>query len=121
VQRLRADKKPRPDPTGRGPQPLDAELAKLARALGHPVRVAILRRLIERGDCVCGDIVQELPLAQSTVSQHLKVLREAGLLQGEIDGPRVCYGADPAGVTRFQQLATDLGRATLTCARNPKG
>src|SRR5512147_1839880 len=69
----------------------DEELATLAKALGHPARVQIVRLLVRREACICGDIVDELPLAQSTVSQHLKVLKEAGLIRGEIDGPRVCY------------------------------
>jgi ArsR family transcriptional regulator len=74
--------------------PSDILLANRIKALAHPARLAILRALMrpERsGVCYCGDIVRDLPLAQSTVSQHLKVLREAGLIQGEIDGPRSCY------------------------------
>ncbi len=86
----------------------DEELAGLARALGHPARVAILRQLSERGECVCGQIVESLPLAQATVSQHLKVLKEAGLVQGEIDGPRVCYCVNPETVKRFQKLVTQI-------------
>jgi ArsR family transcriptional regulator len=73
----------------------DREIAAIARALGHPARVAILRHLIQGGECVCGKIVDVMPLAQATVSQHLKVLKEAGLVRGEIDGPRVCYCANP--------------------------
>ena len=86
----------------------DPELARLAKALGHPARVAIMRLLIARGECVCGAIVDELPLAQATVSQHLKVLKEAGLVQGEIDGPRVCYCVNPAAVRRFKELISGL-------------
>jgi ArsR family transcriptional regulator len=86
----------------------DTELARLAKALGHPARVAILKLLIERGTCVCGAIVDELPLAQATVSQHLKVLKQAGLVQGEIDGPRVCYCVDPAAVRRMKELIGTL-------------
>lgn len=89
-------------------RPIDIELARLAKALGHPARVAILRLLIRRGECVCGAIVDELPLAQATVSQHLKVLKEAGLVQGEIDGPRVCYCVDLSGVRRIQELIADI-------------
>jgi ArsR family transcriptional regulator len=92
----------------RSARPGDIELARLAKALGHPARVAILRLLIRRGECVCGAIVDELPLAQATVSQHLKVLKEAGLVQGEIDGPRVCYCVDMPGVRRAQELIADL-------------
>ncbi len=69
----------------------DVEFARLAKALGHPARVRILRLLLGREGCVCGEIVEEMPLAQSTVSQHLKVLKESGLIQGEVEAPRVCY------------------------------
>lgn len=67
------------------------KMAKYAKALAHPARVAILNHLAKKQSCVCGDIVDELPLSQSTVSQHLKELKEAGLVQGEIDGVKVCY------------------------------
>jgi len=86
----------------------DVELAKLTKALAHPARVAILKLLIQRGECICGAIVDELPLAQATVSQHLKVLKEAGLVQGEIDGPRVCYCVNPAGVRRLKEIVGGL-------------
>lgn len=86
----------------------DEELASLARALSHPVRVAIVRHLAQRGTCVCGEIVSVMPLAQATVSQHLKVLKEAGLVQGEVDGPRTCYCVNPEGVQRFRSLAASL-------------
>lgn len=90
-----------------GPE-ADEELAALAKALGHPARVKILRLLSRREACVCGDIVDELPLAQSTVSQHLKILKEAGLVRGEVDGPRVCYCIEPRGLRRFRALAGGL-------------
>lgn len=86
----------------------EQELAAVAKALGHPARVAILRLLAARQACVCGEIVGELPLSQSTVSQHLKELKAAGLVQGEVDGPRVCYCLDPAGWTRARRLLGDL-------------
>ena len=70
------------------------KLAKIAKALGHPARVAILKLLAGKASCQCGDIVEELPLSQSTVSQHLKELKEAGLIIGEIEGARVCYCID---------------------------
>ncbi len=82
----------------------DEELARLAKALGHPARVKILRFLLEREECMVGAIVDELPLAQSTVSQHLKVLREAGLIHGEVEGTRICYCADPTRIERLQAL-----------------
>lgn len=65
-----------------------------AKALAHPARIAILKILIARKACICGDIVSELPLSQSTVSQHLKELKEAGIIRGEIDGVKVCYCID---------------------------
>lgn len=86
----------------------DEELAALAKALGHPARIQILRILARRTSCVCGDIVDELPLAQSTVSQHLKVLKEAGLVRGRVDPPRVCYCIDPRTLRRFKVLVAGL-------------
>lgn len=86
----------------------DRDLGELCKALGHPTRVAIMRFLCRRGGCICGDIVEHLPYAQATVSQHLKVLKDAGLLQGEIDGPRVCYCPDPKVMTRMRALLTEL-------------
>ncbi|MEY4578575.1 MAG: hypothetical protein RL701_3278 [Pseudomonadota bacterium] len=82
----------------------DDELAELSKALGHPARVKILRILARRTTCVCGDIVDELPLAQSTVSQHLKVLKDAGLIRGEVDGPRTCYCLEPRMLRRLKAL-----------------
>ncbi|QEC69259.1 winged helix-turn-helix transcriptional regulator [Panacibacter ginsenosidivorans] len=70
------------------------KLAKYAKALAHPARVAILQFLATQSSCMCGDIVEELPLSQSTVSQHLKELKEAGLIKGSIDGAKVCYCID---------------------------
>ena len=72
----------------------DLLIAKYAKALSHPARVAILHVLLKKQTCVCGDIVDELPIAQSTVSQHLKELKEAGLIKGDIDGASVCYCID---------------------------
>lgn len=69
----------------------DQELAQFAKGMGHPARVAILRYLAEKRTCICGDIVEELPLSQSTVSQHLRELKRCGLIRGDVDGPRVCY------------------------------
>ncbi len=70
------------------------KLATYAKALAHPARVAILKILAKKTSCQCGDIVEELPLSQSTVSQHLKELKEAGLIRGEIEGAKVCYCID---------------------------
>ena len=82
-------------------------LAKLCKAVGHPARLAIVRYLAGRSNCTCGDIVDQLPLAQSTVSQHLKVLKEAGLIVGEVDPPRVCYCLN-------RQALEELKRAVAT-------
>ena len=84
------------------------QLARLAKALGHPARVAIIRLLLRRETCVCGEIVDELPLAQSTVSQHLKLLKEAGLIRGDVDGPRVCYCVESGVVTQLRALLEAL-------------
>jgi ArsR family transcriptional regulator len=86
------------------PSTSDVDLARLAKALGHPARVAIVRRLLSAGECVCGQIVEGLPLAQATVSQHLKVLKSAGLIRGDVDGPRVCYCVNPKAVQRIKEL-----------------
>lgn len=86
----------------------DELLARLAKALGHPIRIAILRRLARVEGCYVGQIVEELPLAQSTVSQHLKQLRDAGLIRGEIEGPRVCYCIEPAVLAQFKALVDTL-------------
>lgn len=70
------------------------DLASLTKALGHPARIAIIQFLVKKKSCVCGDIVDELPLSQSTVSQHLKELKRVGLIKGDIDGPSICYCID---------------------------
>ena len=86
----------------------DSELAQLAKALGHPARVAILRLLLARNECICGELCGEIPLAQSTISQHLKMMKEAGLIQGEVDGPRVCYCVNPGKLARLKALIAAL-------------
>ena len=88
--------------------PAADELAELAWAIAHPARVQIVRLLIGREACVCGEIVDCLPLAQSTVSQHLKILKESGLIQGEVDGPKVCYCINPKQLERLKKLVADL-------------
>jgi len=70
------------------------QIAKIAKALGHPARVAIIEYLMKVNTCICGDIVNELPLAQPTVSQHLKELKNAGLIKGNIEGNAICYCID---------------------------
>ncbi|MFB6278572.1 MAG: ArsR/SmtB family transcription factor [Salinibacter sp.] len=84
----------------------DRRLAQHLKALAHPARLAIVRLLAERDECVCGEIVDDLPLAQSTVSQHLKALKEAGLVRGTVEGRSTCYCLDPEAV---RALDDDLG------------
>jgi ArsR family transcriptional regulator len=101
------DPAPAPGPEVRDPAD-DEALAVLAKAIAHPVRVQIVRMLAQIAGCVCGDIVDKLPLAQSTVSQHLKVLKDAGLVRGTIEGPRVSYCIDPQGLRRLRLLVAAL-------------
>lgn len=84
------------------------QIAQLAWAVAHPARVRIVRLLISRQSCVCGEIVDQLPLAQSTVSQHLKILKESGLIQGEVDGPKVCYCINAAKLKELKSLIAGL-------------
>ncbi len=84
------------------------DLAMLTKALGHPARIAILQFLIKSKSCICGDIVDELPLSQSTVSQHLKELKNSGLIKGNIDGPSVCYCIDEKNWFRAKKLLGEL-------------
>lgn len=83
-------------------------LAQLAWAVAHPARVRIVRLLLSRKTCVCGEIVDRLPLAQSTVSQHLKILKESGLIAGEVDGPKVCYCIQPTKLRELKKLIASL-------------
>lgn len=87
---------------------IDESLAVLAKAIGHPVRAGIVRLLAAQDGCQYGDLTDRIPLAKSTLSQHLKVLREAGLVRGEVDGPRVCYCIDPMGLDRLKLLVEGL-------------
>ena len=80
------------------------EIATLAKALGHPARVAIIDYLLKVDACICGDIVNELPLAQPTISQHLKELKNAGLIKGEIEGNSICYCIDEKNWNRFHKI-----------------
>ena len=86
----------------------DEELARLAKAMGHPVRVRILRMLSRKDARVCSQIVDELPLAQSTVSEHLRILKEAGLVRSSQDGPRVGYCINSDGLRRAKALVAVL-------------
>jgi ArsR family transcriptional regulator len=89
--------------------PLDPEtFAAICKALGHPARIRIVRFLSQMDRCICGQIVEILPLAQSTVSQHLKCLKEAGLIKGEVEGLFTCYCLDKAMLERFKGMAEML-------------
>ena len=90
-------------------------IARWAKALAHPARVAILEVLVRRGACVCGEVVDELPLSQATVSQHLKVLKDAGLVTGTTEGRTVCYGADTACCAQAGQLLKRFMDAAANC------
>ena len=95
------------------------DLAALAKVLGHPARLRILQILAATPGCVCGDIVDQLPLAQATVSQHLKELKRVGLIRGEVSGPRRCYCLAPDCLARAQSAFTQLFTG-ITCCAAPK-
>ncbi|WP_338667486.1 ArsR/SmtB family transcription factor [Pseudodesulfovibrio methanolicus] len=86
----------------------EAFLANVCKGLAHPARIRILRQLLTEHSCTCGHLVEGLPLAQSTVSQHLKILKESGLVRGEVEGPRTCYCVDRETVSRFGPLIRAL-------------
>ena len=90
------------------------EIATLAKAIGHPARVAILEYLMKTQACICGDIVNELPLAQPTVSQHLKELKNAGLIKGNIEGNAICYCIEEQAVGRLQQYFAAMAQQLTT-------
>lgn len=95
------------------------ELAIIAKALGHPARIAIIEYLLKVDTCICGDIVNELPLAQPTVSQHLKELKNAGLIKGNIEGTAICYCINEPGIEKikgfFQHIAEHLDKKRNDC------
>ncbi len=101
---------------------MDLDLANRLKALGHPARLKILRVLAVRGTCVCGEVVKVMPLSQATVSQHLKVLKEAGLIRGRIDGKSSCYCLDPRGIGELRAaldgLLDNLSTAAWTTAKS---
>jgi ArsR family transcriptional regulator, arsenate/arsenite/antimonite-responsive transcriptional repressor len=99
---------PRQKRKAAAPEREDERLANLCRALAHHARVRILKLLIERNGCVCGEIVEVVPLAQSTVSEHLRILKAAGLIQGEVEGLKVCYCVDPKAVRELRSLLATL-------------
>lgn len=84
------------------------DLAAFSKALAHPARIAILQFLAKQKECMCGDIVNELPLSQSTVSQHLKELKNIGLIKGNVEGPSICYCIDEKNWNKIQQALGDL-------------
>jgi DNA-binding transcriptional ArsR family regulator len=97
-------------------KPKEIRLAEIAKALSHPARIALLKAIAKRSDCVCGELVELLPLAQATVSQHLKELKRVGLIKGEIDGPRSCYCINPDAVGEAQaMLGQFLGSVQACC------
>ncbi|MEO6820450.1 MAG: metalloregulator ArsR/SmtB family transcription factor [Ginsengibacter sp.] len=92
------------------------EMATLAKALGHPARIAIIEYLLSVNTCICGDIVNELPLAQPTVSQHLKELKNAGLIQGNIEGNAICYCVNETTMQKLKSFINHI--AVKTSKRN---
>lgn len=88
---------------------IDLTLSEWCKALSHPARIAILKTLANKKECVCGDLVINLPLAQSTVSQHLKALKGAGLIQGEVDGPRSRYCINQKNFDKFIKMFAEFG------------
>ena len=91
------------------------QFAELLSALAHPARITIVETLAKRGECICGEIVEVVPLAQSTVSQHLKQLREVGLIQGELDGPRSCYCLNRETFKRLRKFFAELDSKVERC------
>lgn len=98
----------------------DLNLADLLKALAHPARLAIMKVLAEKSECICGDLVADLPLAQSTVSQHLKALKQAGLIKGEVDGPRSCYCIDWKAFSKFETSMNEFMNYMNERRSNPK-
>src|ERR1700748_2591617 len=80
------------------------DLAAMAKAIGHPARIAILQHLVKANACICGDLTEELGLAQATVSQHLKELKNAGLIQGTVEGTSVCYCINPEAWNEYRRI-----------------
>ena len=83
-------------------------LANIAKALGHPARIAIVEYLLNQKECICGDIVSELPLAQATVSQHLKELKSAGIIKGSIEGNSICYCLNEEMIVEFSSFLSNI-------------
>ena len=93
------------------------EIANMAKAIAHPARVAILQYLMKKNTCICGSLVEELGLAQATISQHLKALKDAGLIQGTIDGASVCYCIHPKTWEKYRDaLAVFFGEVHISAS-----
>lgn len=92
----------------------EQELADWAKALAHPARIAILKELARRQTCICGEIVEVLPLAQSTVSQHLKELLQAGLIRGQVEGVKSCYCINAEAFAQVERRLIDFFKAAKT-------
>lgn len=90
------------------PGSIDDQVSTLCKALAHPSRVKIMRTLAKRGECICGDLVEEIDLAQSTISEHLRILKEARLVEGSIDGPKRCYCINQAAMKFLKALIQKL-------------
>ncbi len=84
------------------------ELAAMAKAIAHPARIAIIGELLKANACICGDLVNDLGLAQATISQHLKELKNVGLIQGTVEGTSICYCIDPKTWANYKRLFADL-------------
>ncbi|MGQ2984164.1 ArsR/SmtB family transcription factor [Flavobacterium sp.] len=94
------------------------EIASMLKALGHPARIAILQYLLKVNQCVCGDIVGELPLAQATISQHLKEMKTVGLIKGSVEGTAICYCIDEAGIEKIQSYFVGIAEKLDTNKNN---
>jgi DNA-binding transcriptional ArsR family regulator len=99
-------------------KPDEIILAEFAKAISHPARVAILKEVAQRKSCICGEIVEVLPLAQSTVSQHLKELKEVGLIDGTVEGVKSCYCINWAAFDKIYSLFKDFFDTTQCCKDN---
>lgn len=93
-------------------------IALILKAMGHPARIAILEHLLKVNSCICGEIVTELPLSQPTISQHLKELKSAGIIQGKIEGTSICYCVNPKTVEFIQNYFTTLSSKIKSNAEN---
>jgi len=100
-------------------KPQQLELSSMLKALGHPARVAIVEYLLKADDCICGDIVNELPLAQPTVSQHLRELKTAGIIRGNIEGTAICYCVNKDAIDAlneyFRVWTAQIHKKTTNC------